>query len=125
MQLLILVSIIDLFYKLVPKELSACLIVLAFIWALASQNLLKRISLGILLVLLYFVVEKVHKNTIGKGDIKIFLALCLYFDFPYSILAIYTSFLLGAIYIFIKFLLTSHMEKRELAFVPFITGDSL
>lgn len=120
---LLAIFVTDLKYRIIPDEVLIVQIVTAlFYQVLFQKQILKgNILTGVvfLLVFLFLVIITKGKG-IGLGDVKLAFVMGLVLGFPKIIVALYLSFLTGAVFSLILVLLKIKSLKSTIAFGPFL-----
>jgi len=123
--LLIVISIIDLKYKIIPDRLNITGAILGIIFILLDKTILFDRFLGLGIGLLLFLTIAVLTNAMGGGDIKLMAVLGLIFGAKGILFITLFSFVIGAIISVALLILKIKSRKDEIPFGPFISLSAL
>lgn len=109
--LVILISITDLKYGLIPNKI---LLFYFFLFLFISRTILQMIIIFLILLFLAEITSRIsNKTTIGGGDIKLLTLLALFLPVQNFVLILFISSLSAIIYVLIT-------QKKRIKFGPFI-----
>ncbi|WP_129597734.1 prepilin peptidase [Anaerophilus nitritogenes] len=121
--LLIVISMIDIQFKIIPDECNLFGFIIAVIFLLYKNfNLLsfKDSLLGFVIGGGFFFMIAILTNAMGGGDIKLMGILGLFFGWKMIIFITFFSFCIGSIFSIILILFKIRKRKDSIAFGPFI-----
>ena len=136
--ILIVVSLIDLEYKIIPDELILVGIFIGIILTIYNlflggvyktwySPLIGGVLVSSILYIFSKIGQKIYKteDVIGLGDVKLFIALGMILGCEKVVIAFLVSVFLGGFYGIITILIDKSNLKRLLPFAPFISLGSI
>ncbi len=122
--LFILIFVYDLKHLLIPDIATYLLIFFTFIYSIIKENLLNGLISAITISLFFLFIYLITKEKgMGFGDVLLSFPLGLFLGYPNFIIALFTSFQLGAIIGIGLIILKKKGIKSQIPFGPFlITG---
>lgn len=119
--ILIIASITDLRWQLIPDSIILFGIFLFFIIGfLTDINLKYRIFNGITSFLVFYILYRIYPEGFGGGDVKVIGVLGLYFSLIELINILTYSSLIGILYLVFKKIRGIDIKNYRLPFIPFI-----
>lgn len=125
--MLIVVSIIDYYHKIIPDRLNLIILVLGILFKLTSIIVLKKESVlldsiwGFLVGGgIFLLIAIVTNGAMGGGDIKLMAALGIWFGLKEILLISLLSFILGSVISIMLLIAKLKSRKDEVPFGPFI-----
>lgn len=125
---LIIIFVTDLKYRIIPDQNLIFLTVITFVYQLIySLQLIKvnLISAIVSMLFFLFLVIITRGKGMGLGDVKLSFVMGLILGFPKIIVALYLSFLTGAVVSLILILTHKKSMKSTIAFGPFLVLGTL
>ena len=123
--LLIVISIIDLKYLIIPDSLQIFGIVIAIAYIIAAKENILYSAAGSIIGLFVFLLIAILTNAMGGGDIKLMAVLGLFFQIKGIAFVGLVSFVLGAIVSVFLLALKIKSRKDMVPFGPFISLAAL
>lgn len=120
LDLLIVMSLIDIGYKIIPNIISLSLLTLSIGKSILVGRFLPRLISTIIFIGFIVLVYLLSRKSIGMGDIKIFLGLGFFWSGDMFILNIFLSVLIGSLYSILMIATGRLNIKDKIAFGPFI-----
>lgn len=125
--ILIVISIIDYKYYIIPDSLNLSILVLAVLFILirildkgfSTELILEHIMGCIFAMIFFFLIA--FLGAMGGGDIKLIAVLGLFFGYKNIIFIILISFIIGGIISIILLFLNLKSKKDKIQFGPFIS----
>ncbi len=125
--ILIVITIIDYYHKIIPNQLNLIILIMGIIFKLITWFVLKEENelvdnlLGFLIGGgIFLLIAVVTDGAMGGGDIKIMGALGVWFGVKGILLITLLSFVIGAVVSIILLITKIKSRKDEIAFGPFI-----
>lgn len=121
LELLIVISLVDLSYKLIPNRLNLMVGIIGVVNLMITNDLYNSIVAFFLAGGLFLALALISKGGIGGGDIKLIAPLGLIFGIlPISYIISYT-FILGAIFGIGMLIIGKKSFLSEIALAPYIS----
>jgi leader peptidase (prepilin peptidase)/N-methyltransferase len=123
LDLLLVISIIDLEIGLIPNRIVLWLFFWIFLWQLFYPYLpLESVMIGFLAGGgLFYVIALLSRGGMGGGDIKLMAVLGLAAGWPYVLVVFLLSFILGSLSGLVLLVSKKRALKDSLAFAPFLS----
>jgi len=121
--LLIIIFVYDLKHMIIPDRIMFPVIAITFIYQLINLRLaiVDHLLTGFIICFLFLFIVIISKGKwMGGGDVKLAFLIGLLLGFPDSIIALFLSFLLGAIIGMILIIKKNKTLKSEVPFAPFL-----
>ena len=124
--ILIVISIIDYYHKIIPDSINLTILIVGIIYKLSivlvlkGENTLLDSLLGFALGGGLFLLIAILTNAMGGGDIKMMGALGVWFGVKVILLILLLSFIIGSIVMVILLITKMKGRKDEVPFGPFI-----
>ncbi len=120
--LLIIISIIDLKYLIIPNKLTFGGAGLGFLLLFFTEHLnFKEAFTGLLIpVTLFLILALVYRKGLGIGDVKLVGMIGVYIGWQYTLLAIFIGSLIGSIMGIILIISGKMKRKTRIPFAPLI-----
>lgn len=133
---LIVIFVYDLQYFIIPDKVIYPLIIIALGWqvvsnlffeAYAKKSIIEAVYSGIGAALFFLIIVLASKGKgMGVGDVKLSFFMGIFLGFPSVLVALFSSFLLGAAVGMVLIITKKKHLKSEIPFAPFlVTGTAL
>jgi prepilin signal peptidase PulO-like enzyme (type II secretory pathway) len=126
--LLVIVSVADLAYRLIPDKVTlpalALFLILRLLVHPTQPYWMHLIAMAVGFGL-FFLLTVLSRGGVGGGDIKLFAVVGLFLGLPLLALSIFLSALLGTLFGIILMLFRGAVRKTQVPFGPFIAAGSL
>ena len=123
--ILVVVTVIDLRYKIIPDKLVLTALILGLILLFISDITLKSAILGMILGGGVMLVMAMVPNSLGGGDIKLMFALGTFLGAGRILYALFGSFIIAAIISIFLIIFKVVSKKDHIPFGPFIAIATL
>jgi leader peptidase (prepilin peptidase)/N-methyltransferase len=123
LQLLLIISILDIQRGVIPNRFVLLLFFWLFIWQFVwPYHSLQSVALGFLIGgALFYVISMLSRGGMGGGDIKLMAVLGFSVGWPYVLIIFMISFVLGALAGVILLAAGKRVLKDSLPFAPFLS----
>lgn len=118
--ILVAIFFIDLKKGIIPDKLTLPLYIISLVYVLLNRDLIFNHLLSAVSVFAFFLLLSLATRGMGFGDVKLSGALGLILGFPKVVLAVYSSFLTGAVLGVILILWGKKLLKDTIPFGPFL-----
>lgn len=121
---MVIISLLDLKYKIVPNEVLVCLLVSQLIMSgltLQFGDTIINVTIGLLLLGVISLISFILKGKIGMGDAKLLAVMVLVAGVQFVLKATFFGLFFAFFVSIILLLIKKVNVKTELPFVPFIT----